>query len=410
MSKGNADIIAKKIKELPPLPLVVHSLLNVVSDQNVSAKKVADILSTDQAMTSKVLRLVNSSFYGLPGEVSTISRAVVILGNAAVRNIALAFGAIEVLKKVGDGDIQQKFWSHALACATAAKALAPKLKYSEAEEAFIAGLLHDIGHLILSTVFRAEYLAVYSRIGPDFLEREEELIGVTHPEVGTRLLEQWQIPEHLCRVVRQHHNVSLANPEKEPLISLVMLADILASIKDCHIGELPNPVVLTKITRESGLSFGIYGPILPLITEKISEATISLGLKDISKFSSDGPSGDNPLSVLLIGDNEDRILWVKGLFESFGNQVMISEMSEASKQVLDETHLAIFDPEGISNEHISQLRTFLTDRNIPHAALAGSKRYAQQDDNNVDTCPVLPFIFSREHIRRLLKEVPERCR
>jgi len=113
---------------------------------------------------------------------------------------------------------------------------------------------------------------------------------------------------------------------------------------------------------------------------------------------------------LLIGDNEDRILWVKGLFESFGNQVMISEMSEASKQVLDETHLAIFDPEGISNEHISQLRTFLTDRNIPHAALAGSKRYAQQDDNNVDTCPVLPFIFSREHIRRLLKEVPERCR
>ena len=410
MSKTNAEIITGKIKDLPPLPVVVNSLLDLVSDKNVSAKKVADVLSMDQAMTSKVLRLVNSAFYGLPGKVSTISRAVVILGNAAVRNIALAFGAIGVLKDVGDAETQGRFWIHALACATAAKELAPKLKYPEAEEAFIAGLLHDIGHLILSTVSRPEYLTVYSRMGPDFLEREEELIGVTHPEVGTRLLEQWQIPGHICRVVRQHHNVGLAKPAEEPLISTVMLADILACIKGCYSGELPNPVVLTGITRESGLSFGAYGPILPLISEKISEAVVSLGLKDISKFATDEHSGDNPVSVLLIGDDEDRILWVKGLFEAFGNQVMVSGMQEASKQIPDDKHLAIFDPVGISKEQIAQLRTFLVDRNIPHAALAGSTRYEQHDDNNVDTCPVLPFIFSREHIRRLLKEVPERCR
>lgn len=410
MSKANAEIITKKIKDLPPLPLVVNSLLDLVSDQNVSAKKVADVLSMDQAMTSKVLRLVNSAFYGLPGKVSTISRAVVILGNAAVRNIALAFGAIGVLKKVGDAETQGRFWIHALACATAAKALAPKLKYPEDEEAFIAGLLHDIGHLILSTVFQAEYRTVYSRMGPDFLEREKEMMGATHPEVGNRLLEYWQIPQHLCRVVREHHNVSLATPAEEPLISTVMLADILACIKGCYFGELPNPVVLTGITRQSGLSFGTYGPILPLISEKISEATISLGLKDISNLARDGHSGDNPVSVLLIGDDKDRILWVKGLFEAFGNQVMVTGMQEASKQIPDDKHLAIFDPESMSKEQIVKLRTFLVDRNIPHAALACSTRYEQHDDNNVDACPVLPFIFSREHIRRLLKEVPERCR
>jgi len=184
MTIVKANEIVKNIKDLPPLPLVVQKLLKVVGDVNTSAKDVADVLSTDQAMTSKVLKLVNSAFYGLPGKVSTISRAVVILGNAAVRNLALAFASYDALKKIGGERVQERFWGHALTCAVGAQEMALRMKHHEAEEAFTAGLLHDLGHLILITFLLMNIQQSIQRLTRISLKGKNRLWGLPTRRLG----------------------------------------------------------------------------------------------------------------------------------------------------------------------------------------------------------------------------------
>ena len=408
MTIVRAEEIIKNIKNLPPLPLVVQKLLKVVGDANTSAKDVAEVLSSDQAMTSKVLKLVNSAFYGLPGKISTISRAVVILGNAAVRNLALAFASYDALKKLGGDQVQERFWGHALTCAVGAQELALRLKLHEAEEAFTAGLLHDLGHLILITFLPNEYTAVYSRVDPDFLEREEQIMGTTHTEVGSLLLKHWQIPDNLCRIVRLHHTDKLGIPGKEPLLCSVMLADILSCVKGSHFREFPDPDLFIRITEDAGISWDDYGSILNKMDAKIRDARLSLGIT-VSPTSDDAVSSeDQRETILIIGDDDDRIKWVKGLVESFGNQVKICDLSVDGKPNLDGAHLAIFDPKGRSEEEIKNLRMQLMDKDVPHAALASKSDSKTNDHARLMGYPMLPFIFSREHVRKLLEEVAQR--
>lgn len=408
MTIVKAEEIVKNIKNLPPLPLVVQQLMKVVGDANTSAKDVAEVLSSDQAMTSKVLRLVNSAFYGLPGKISTISRAVVILGNAAVRNLALAFASYDALKKIGGERIQERFWGHALTCAVGAQEMALHLKHQEAEEAFTAGLLHDLGHLILITFLPNEYTAVYSTVDSDFLEREEQIMGTTHTEVGSLLLKHWQIPDNLCRIVRLHHTDKLGIPGKEPLLCSVMLADILSCVKASHFREFPDPDLFIRITEDAGISWDDYGSILTKMDAKIRDARLSLGIKVTATSDEVVSSKDKRATILIIGDDEDRIKWVKGLVESFGNQVKICDLSEHGEPDLDGAHLAIFDPVGRSVEEIKTLRMQLMVKDIPHAALASKSDRTTNDHARLVGYPMLPFIFTHEHLRRLLKEVAQR--
>ncbi|PIE76795.1 HD family phosphohydrolase, partial [bacterium DOLJORAL78_65_58] len=139
----------KTIKDLPPLPLVVQKLLQVMDDPNSSADDISQVLSADNAMAAKVLKLVNSSFYGLSGQVASVPRAIVILGLSSIRNLALGLGVTKLMARAGNGELQQRFWAHSIATAAACETVARATQRIIPEEAFVAGLLHDIGHLIL---------------------------------------------------------------------------------------------------------------------------------------------------------------------------------------------------------------------------------------------------------------------
>ena len=130
------------------MPLVVRKLLSVMDDDRSSADDISAVLASDQALAAKVLKLVNSSFYGMSGQVSTISRAVVILGVSAVRNLALGLSIAGIMGKGRQSSLWSRFWDHSLAAATAAEHLARETGYPDPEEAFVAGLLHDVGHLV----------------------------------------------------------------------------------------------------------------------------------------------------------------------------------------------------------------------------------------------------------------------
>jgi len=406
MTTVNAEKIAKKIDELPPLPLVVQKLLNAVGNDFSSAKDIGATLSMDQALTSKVLKLVNSAFYGLPGKISTVTRAVVILGNAAVRNLALAFASFDALKKLRGPIDQEKFWDHALTCAVGAQALAPYFKYPEPEEAFIAGLLHDIGHLLLSTAFPEEYMETRKNISANYLEREEEILGITHTEAGTRLLEHWQIPEKLCRATRFHHSPKLASVTNEPLISLVILADILSIVRGCIFAGVVDESMLFQITKDAGLSMGEYGKVLAKMGEKIKEAKAFLQIAEHAELSRTPGTGDKEMaSVVVISDDEQRILWIRGLLESFGYNVLVWNYDRESLFEWESTQLVILDLQGIPGTIIPTLDLLLRENDITGVVLTGNGDKASVEPAELAGYPILPFIFSRENIDKyLLKE------
>ena len=403
MSTENAEKLAKKIEELPPLPLVVQKLLAVVGDDGSSASDVGEVLSADQALVGKVLKLVNSAFYGLPGKIPTITRAVVILGYSAVRN--LAFASYDTLKSLKGPVDQEKFWSHALSTAVGAQVLASHLNYPEAEEAFIAGLLHDIGHLVLSSTLPDEYAMVYENMGESFLEMEEVIIGMTHMDIGTRLLEHWQIPEKLCRVARFHHSPKLGSPKREPLVSMVMLADVLSSIKGSSFAEFTDEELFFRISNEAGLSAGSYSSILSKIDEKIGEAMVFLKIAghSTSEKATDTPEKGSS-TVLIIGDDEERVSWVKALLDSFGYHVMMIGSQEETTPDFETVQLAILDPMGIPEPKALDFTTLLKENNITGVALSDNGIGDSTESTLFAGYPALPIIFSREDINALLQK------
>jgi len=175
-----AEVIARK--NLPTIPTVLARILQLVDAESASGKELIKVIENDQALTGKMLRLANSAFFGQTRKVATIPRAVVLLGFSSVRNLALC---VKVWDALGTGIARNRLdelWAHAVTVAVAAKAIAAKLRAGDPDEAFTAGLLHDVGRLVLAMRFREEYWrAVGGASEAEAVERTEALeFGVDH--------------------------------------------------------------------------------------------------------------------------------------------------------------------------------------------------------------------------------------
>jgi len=181
--------ITESISGLPTLPVMVTQMLGLVDNPKTSAADLTRLISTDQAMTAKILKLANSAFYGFPRQIATVSLAVVVLGFDTVKDLGLS---ISVLEGFADGDSDdlfdwERFWEHSIACGVSAKILAKHLRYRTVGEAFVGGVLHDIGKLILSQYLKEAFSEVLHLARKEELfisEAETQALGVTHAEVG----------------------------------------------------------------------------------------------------------------------------------------------------------------------------------------------------------------------------------
>lgn len=226
--------ITQSIIALPTLPTVIGQLISLIDNPKTSARGVAQLISTDQALTAKILKLANSAFYGFPREIATVQHAVVVLGFETVKNLGLSVSVLERFsgpESSGRADEfdRQKFWEHSIACGVAAKLLAAKLRYRMPGEAFAAGILHDIGRLILSQYFPAEFAEVMKVMREEDVyigEAEEQVLGVTHADVGSWLAERWNLPDQLERAIAMHHTPGRVEGPAE-LPSLIHLSDFL---------------------------------------------------------------------------------------------------------------------------------------------------------------------------------------
>ncbi|HDS30816.1 MAG TPA: HDOD domain-containing protein [Firmicutes bacterium] len=201
------ETVLPKIKELPTLPDVVFKVNEVVNDPSTSASDLETVISRDQAIAAKILRLVNSAFYGLPGRVDTLSRAIPLLGFSTVRNLVMSLSIFNI-SSVADFDMKM-FWRHSFASSTATKAIALTDGIPDAESQSLAGLLHDMGKIVLFQHFVKEYQAVFKLMEQrklSFIQAEKTLYATNHAEVGEALAMQWGFPPNISAAIAHHHN------------------------------------------------------------------------------------------------------------------------------------------------------------------------------------------------------------
>ncbi len=234
------DRIITTIGELPASPAVVGAVMSLTSDLNSTINDISRVLSADQSLTAKVLRLSNSSFYGRTKEVGTLAEAIIILGFFSVRSLVIASSAHSLYcRSEGIGrDYSQQLWQHSLSTGLAARHIAKRTDKSDAEVAFIAGLLHDIGKLVLMQKLGDTYHAIITEVASGnttFHEAEKRQLGFTHAEVGRVLMDKWDFPPRLTQAIYRHHHNLTRNDE--PITIVVQLANCVAKNLDVGFDE-----------------------------------------------------------------------------------------------------------------------------------------------------------------------------
>ncbi len=222
------DII-KKVDELPALPHVTHRVLQMTNDPKTTIPQLANTIVKDQVLTAKVLRMANSAYYGYARRIYGINEALIILGFNTVRSLVLAASIYNLMDKELKGYFLPKgeLWKHCMSCALIARLLAKKIGYELPDQAFIAGLLHDLGKIVLNTYMAKHFESVIEKVKKDkipFMEAERQILGFDHAIVGARVVEKWNLPKDLVEAIANHHCPGRAkiNPK---LTSLVHVAD-----------------------------------------------------------------------------------------------------------------------------------------------------------------------------------------
>ena len=286
VDKVSLKKLIDKVVNLPTLPAVMTKIIQKVEDPSSSANELVQIIEVDQALTMKVLKIVNSSYYNLRQRISTLERAVVILGFSNIKSIALSASIFDALGGEGEGEFDRtKFWQHSIGCGVTTKALARKLRYKPEmlEEAFTAGLLHDIGKVLLDKFVHEDFNEVVKMAAEkDMLifEAERELLGADHTDMGYWLATRWSLPDPLKEVISFHHNPEAARKNKE-LTGLVHFSDILTRRKKIGSGgDNKVPPLNKKVFEMLELTQDDVMEIMDLINDAMKTASIFFDLTD----------------------------------------------------------------------------------------------------------------------------------
>ncbi|MBW2090995.1 MAG: HDOD domain-containing protein [Deltaproteobacteria bacterium] len=219
-------------QDLPTIPVVLSQIMHMTAAEDSSVKDLIKVLNQDQALTARILRVANSAYYGLREKATTIERAVVILGFDMVRSLAVGASFIHYFSpknKYENFDLNS-FWAHTTAVGVFAETIAQDLRSIDSSDAFTAGILHDIGKLIMLIYFEEEFSRVLSKVAEerlDFFEAEMSELGLSHATVAGILLRHWHIPEVLVWAIEHHHQPLKAEKEFNLAVCL-NLADFAA--------------------------------------------------------------------------------------------------------------------------------------------------------------------------------------
>ena len=223
----------KKVSSIATLPEVTAKIISTVEDPKSTASQLHKIVSHDPALVTRIMKVVNSAFYGLPGQIGSIERAIVLLGLNAIKNIAVAASLGQLFKgaKLCEGFTAKDLWTHCIAVGVTARDLARQMKLPVADEAFLAGMIHDVGILISLQSFPEQLRQTCDAARNSersFVDIEREFMnGMDHQALGACLAEQWRFPKNCQLVAGYHHQPSTLGEQNKMLVMLVHVADTI---------------------------------------------------------------------------------------------------------------------------------------------------------------------------------------
>lgn len=218
----------EKINDIPTIPLVLRNLMSLIENPNTSMSEIGNFILKDPALTSRVLKAVNSPIYGFPGRISTVSQALILLGLNTVKALLIGVSVFEFVKEIMSG-----LWEHSIGCAITAKIVSRKKSLDYLEEISVAALLHDIGKVVLGLKFPEKYreAVAYAEKNELFIsDVEKRYFSVDHATVGAWIAQRWSFPRSLVEIIEYHHKPHLAR--NLPVhAAIVHLSDILIRAK-----------------------------------------------------------------------------------------------------------------------------------------------------------------------------------
>lgn len=220
-----------RLTQISSLPEITTRIVEVVEDPRSTANEMHEIVKHDPALATKILKVVNSAFYGLPAQIASLDRAIVMLGLSAIKNIALAASLSRLFRP---GTVSAQFaardlWTHCISVGVCARMLIEP-RHAQAEEAFVAGLVHDMGLLVEYQLFPDKLKTVADRCedsSESFCDLERSIIGADHQAFGAAVATKWKFPPALSYAIAYHHNPTVLKPEFQKLATLIFVADTI---------------------------------------------------------------------------------------------------------------------------------------------------------------------------------------
>ncbi|NVM21181.1 MAG: HDOD domain-containing protein [Desulfobacterales bacterium] len=261
--------------QISSLSIVQSRLNEEINNPRASMSNIGQIIGDDPGLTARLLRLVNSAFFGFPSKIETITRAIVIVGLQQLRDLAMATSVVNLFKGIPKHLVSmESFWQHSIACGVAARILAAYRRETNIERLFVAGMLHDIGRLIINTKVpdQARKALLRSKFNGELLYiAEREVIGFDHAAVGHALLKAWNLPPSLQEVVAYHHNPQAARRFPTET-SIVHVADIIVhTMQFGTSGERFVPPLDGSAWESIGLSTSVLSPILDQVDRQAND-------------------------------------------------------------------------------------------------------------------------------------------
>ncbi len=276
----NSNAIIRKldrIDDLPTLPAIAMEVNRLVEEGGVSAKNLSQIIEKDQALAAKLLKLVNSVFFGIRAEISNVSHAIAFLGNNMVRDAVISVSMINLFSSVNllKGFDIKDFWTHSISVAITSKHLAERTGATHPEKCFMGGLLHDIGKVILCAYFSDLFEKVWNSYHDgdlEFYETENREISTNHAEIGGAVAERWKLPPHMIDAIRRHHDLG-EDVNDYDLLKVVHLADVVVNrFANDPEGKTDRPAPHPNTLEDMGAYLDSYGEWFPEIAEEINSA------------------------------------------------------------------------------------------------------------------------------------------
>lgn len=270
------------IKDLPTLPAIAMEINSLLQAAETTVETIAESIEKDQSIAVKVLKLINSAFFGVRSKVTNIHDAIVLLGFNSIRNIVLSVSVIKAFSKNDtiEGFSIADFWQHSIAVAMTSKVMSEKSQISNPEDAFTGGLLHDIGKIIMAQYFREIFLATVKDCENDSIPfskaEKNHLTGFGHSKMGAFLTDKWKFPQSLTQAIGTHHS---ASDKMSELTTVVHCADIIVNIQtinkrsfDIEKKKSKMPVFNKEATSQLKALFGTCGEWYPELEEAIDDA------------------------------------------------------------------------------------------------------------------------------------------